>query len=134
MPTVFARIIRGELPCHKVYENELVLAFLDMSPLSNGHTLVIPKQIAPSLHELSEESASALGVALLRVSKAVLQATGATSYNILQNNGEIAHQAVFHVHFHIIPTYTAEDGLVLDWVTQELTDGALLAKEIQEAL
>ena len=134
MPTVFARIIRGELPCHKVYENELVLAFLDVSPLSNGHTLVIPKQIAPSLHELSEESASALGVALLRVSKAVLQATGATSYNILQNNGEIAHQAVFHVHFHIIPTYTAEDGLVLDWVTQELTDGALLAKEIQEAL
>ncbi|MGY8753319.1 MAG: HIT family protein [Phycisphaerales bacterium] len=134
MPTVFARIIRGELPCHKVYENELVLAFLDVSPLSNGHTLVIPKQIASSLHELSEESASALGVALVRVSKAVLQATGATSYNILQNNGEIAHQAVFHVHFHIIPTYTAEDGLVLDWVTQELTDGALLAKEIQEAL
>jgi histidine triad (HIT) family protein len=111
-----------------------VLAFLDVSPLSNGHTLVIPKQIASSLHELSEESASALGVALVRVSKAVLQATGATSYNILQNNGEIAHQAVFHVHFHIIPTYTAEDGLVLDWVTQELTDGALLAKEIQEAL
>jgi histidine triad (HIT) family protein len=128
MPTVF------EWPCHKVYENELVLAFLDVSPLSNGHTLVIPKQIASSLHELSEESASALGVALVRVSKAVLQATGATSYNILQNNGEIAHQAVFHVHFHIIPTYTAEDGLVLDWVTQELTDGALLAKEIQEAL
>lgn len=133
MPTVFAKIIDGDIPCHKVYEDDYVLAFLDVAPLSNGHTLVIPKQIASSLHELSEESASALGVALVRVSKAVLQATGATAYNVLQNNGEIAHQAVFHVHFHIIPTYTDDDGLAIDWVPQELADGEILAKEIQDA-
>ncbi|MAI66728.1 MAG: diadenosine tetraphosphate hydrolase [Phycisphaerae bacterium] len=133
MSTVFAKIIDGEIPCHKVYEDEQVLAFLDVSPLSNGHTLLIPKQIASSLHELSEDSASALGIALVRVSKAVLKATGATSYNILQNNGKMAHQAVFQVHFHIIPTYTAEDGLVLDWIPKELANGEVLAKEIQEA-
>ncbi len=132
MQTIFSKIIEGDIPCHKVYEDEYVLAFLDVSPLSNGHTLVIPKQCVASLHELSDESAAALGIALVKISKAILKVTGATAYNVLQNNGKIAHQAVFHVHFHIIPSYEANDGLALDWNPGELQYGEELAKEIQQ--
>ena len=134
METIFSKIVDGDIPCHKVYEDEFVLAFLDVSPLSKGHTLVIPKQCVAFLHELSDESAAALGLALVKISKAIMKATGATAYNVLQNNGEIAHQAVFHVHFHIIPTFTMDDGLELGWTPQELVNGGRLAQEIQEAI
>ena len=134
MTTIFQKIIDGEIPCHRVYEDDHVLAFLDMAPLSKGHVLVIPKEAASSLHELSTESGAALGAALVTVAKAVAKATGATDYNILQNNGVDAHQAVFHVHFHIIPTYSGDDGLGIDWRSSELIDGETLASEIASAL
>ncbi len=117
-----------------MYEDDHVLAFLDVAPLSRGHTLVIPKQVASSLHELTEESGAALGSALVKVSNAIVKATGATDYNILQNNGKIAGQAVFHVHFHIIPKYDEGDGLGLIWNSSTVSDGEILAKEIQQAL
>src|SRR5438552_15541831 len=100
MPTVFDRILSGEIPCYRVYEDEHVLAFLDVGPLAAGHTLVIPKERAAKLHELSAESAAALGRALPRLCRAVVAATGIQDYNVLQNNGAAAHQAVAHVHFH----------------------------------
>ena len=134
MTTIFQKIIDGEIPCHRVYEDEHVLAFLDVAPLSKGHVLVIPKEAASSLHELSTESGAALGAALVTVAKAVVKATGATDYNILQNNGVDAHQAVFHVHFHIIPTFSGADGLGIDWRPSELIDGETLASEIASAL
>jgi len=134
LTSIFKKILDGELPCHRVYEDEHVLAFLDVAPLSKGHTLVIPKQVASSLHALSEESGAALGSALVKVSKAIAKATGAKDYNVLQNNGKIAGQAVFHVHFHIIPKYTKDDGLVLVWNPSSSFDGEVLAKEIQQAL
>jgi histidine triad (HIT) family protein len=134
MATIFQKIIDGEIPCHKVYEDDHVLAFLDVAPLSKGHVLVIPKETASSLHELSTESGAALGAALVTVADAVVKATGATNYNVLQNNGADAHQAVFHVHFHIIPTYSDDDGLVIDWRPTELADGETLASEIAAAL
>jgi histidine triad (HIT) family protein len=101
--TIFSRILRGEIPCFRVYEDADVLAFLDVSPLSPGHTLVIPKEPAATLDQLSDASAAAIGRVLPRIARAVMAATGATAYNVLQNNGAAAHQAVFHVHFHIIP-------------------------------
>jgi len=113
--TIFAKIIRGEIPCHRVYEDERVLAFLDIAPLSTGHTLVIPKEPAVTLEQLSDESAAAIGRVLPRLCRAVLQATGATAYNILQNNGGAAHQVVPHVHFHIIPKYADGSGLGIGW-------------------
>ena len=134
MATIFQKIIDGDIPCHKVYEDEHVLAFLDVAPLSKGHVLVIPKESTSSLHELSLECGAALGAALVLVAGAVVKATGATNYNILQNNGADAHQAVFHVHFHIIPTFSGDDGLVIDWRPTELTDGETLAGEIADAL
>jgi histidine triad (HIT) family protein len=118
--TIFGKILRGEIPCHKVYEDERVFAFLDINPLSRGHTLVIPREAAVRLDELSEESAEALGRALPRIARAIVAATGARDYNVLQNNGPRAHQAVPHVHFHIIPKADDGSGLGLGWRTQPL--------------
>jgi histidine triad (HIT) family protein len=130
--TIFTRILSGDLPCHKVYEDDLVLAFLDIGPLAPGHTLVIPKEPAVTVDQLSDESAAAIGRVLPRISRAVLKATGATAFNILQNNGPEAHQAVFHVHFHIIPRKDGGLDLGQCWHTQEFDHGAgaELAKSI----
>ena len=119
-PTIFDRLLAGEIPCHKVYEDDHVLAFLDIGPLSLGHTLVIPKERKAFLHELSDEAAGAIGRVLPRIARAVLAATGATAYNVLQNNGSAAHQAVFHVHFHIIPKL-GERGLGILWPAGKLS-------------
>lgn len=113
--TIFSRIIAGEIPCHRVYEDQWVLAFLDIFPLSAGHTLVIPKEPAETLDRLSDDAAAALGRVLPRICRAVLEATGATAYNVLENNGPAAHQAVQHVHFHIIPKYSDGSGLGIGW-------------------
>ena len=133
--TIFDRILAGEIPCHRLYEDEHVLAFLDVFPLSPGHCLVIPKERAARLHELSAESAAAIGRVLPRLARAVLQATGATDYNVLQNNGSAAHQAVFHVHFHIIPKI-GEQGLGIGWNAGSLDDdeAARLRQAIGQAL
>jgi len=112
--TIFDKILSGDIPCHRVYEDEHVLAFLDIGPLSPGHALVIPKERAVQLHELSDASAAALGRVLPRLCRAVVRATGATAYNVLQNNGVAAHQAVMHVHFHVIPKL-GDRGLGIDW-------------------
>ncbi len=134
--TIFTKIIAGEIPCHKVYEDDLVLAFLDINPLSAGHTLVIPKEPAKTLDALSDEAAAAIGRALPRISRAVLAATGATAFNVLQNNGPEAHQAVFHVHFHIIPKQADGAGLGIGWKTGDLegAEGAALAQAIAAKL
>jgi histidine triad (HIT) family protein len=128
--TIFAKILRGEIPCHRVYEDDKVVAFLDVNPISRGHTLVIPREPAETLDTLSEESAAAIGHALPRIARAVLAATGARAYNVLQNNGPLAHQAVMHVHFHIIPRYDDGSGLGIGWNASKLEGGAELAKAI----
>ena len=134
-PTIFDKILSGEIPSWKVYEDEHVFAFLDIGPLSEGHTLVIPKERKAQLHLLSDESAAALGRVLPRLCRAVMQATGATAYNVLQNNGSAAHQVVMHVHFHIIPRI-ADDGLGIRWPAGKLSQerGRELQEKIVEAL
>jgi histidine triad (HIT) family protein len=118
--TIFGKIIAGDIPCHRVYEDEHVLAFLDVGPLSPGHTLVIPKEARATLGELSDKSAAAIGRVLPRLCRAVAAATGTGAYNVLQNNGKSAHQAVMHVHFHIIPKPTDAQGLGVRWPAGEL--------------
>ena len=112
--TIFDLILDGEIPCNRVYEDEHVLAFLDIAPLAPGHTLVIPKERVAKLHEMSDEQSAAIGRVLPRIARAILAATGAEDYNVLQNNGADAHQAVFHVHFHIIPRM-GDLGLGVGW-------------------
>lgn len=121
--TIFTKIIQGDIPCHKVYEDERVFAFLDIGPLSKGHTLVVPKEPAATLDKLSDESSAAIGRVLPRICRAVMRATGAADYNVLQNNGPPAHQAVDHVHFHIIPKFPDGSGLGIKWGAGKL-DGA----------
>ncbi len=135
-PSIFSLIIKGEIPCHKIYEDELVFAFLDINPFSPGHTLVVPKEPARTLDALSSESSQAIGAILPRISKVVLSATGAKEFNVLQNNGPNAFQSVFHVHFHIIPKY--EDGRGLNWPFKsrpiDHEEGAKMASSIRENL
>jgi histidine triad (HIT) family protein len=134
--TIFGKILSGAIPCHKVYEDERVLAFLDINPLSTGHTLVIPKESAKTLDELSDESAAALGRVLPRICRAVIAVTGVKDYNVLENNGVAAHQAVSHVHFHIIPKPSPGAGLGIDWPahTLEPEAGARLAAKLREQI
>ena len=138
MPSIFTRIILREIPCHEVYRDAHVIAFLDISPLSMGHVLVVPVEEREFLHELSDESAAAIGRALPRVARAVIAATGATAYNVLQNNGAAAHQAVPHVHFHIIPKYGEGSGvgcgLSVQWNAGRLAsaDAPKLVAKIRE--
>ncbi len=115
MTTIFDRILAGEIPCHRILENERVLAFLDIAPLSRGHTLVIPKEAKATLQDLSDESAAELGRVLPRICRAVAAYAGTSDCNVLQNNGAAAHQAVMHVHFHVIPRTADAAGLRIDW-------------------
>ena len=133
--TIFDRILDGEIPCHRVYEDDHVLAFLDISPLSRGHMLVIPKERRAHLDELSDDAAAALGRALPRLCRALKAATGASAYNILQNNGSAAHQVVMHVHFHIIPKHGG-GGLGLLWNAGRLeaNEAAELLPRLEQAL
>ncbi|MBJ28579.1 MAG: diadenosine tetraphosphate hydrolase [Euryarchaeota archaeon] len=118
--SVFSRIIDGEIPSHKLYEDEFVYSFLDVNPLSPGHALVVPKEPAKTLDELSEQSAQAIGRVLPKISRAILNATKTKEFNILQNNGPNAHQSVFHVHFHIIPKTPEGLGLEIPFITNPL--------------
>lgn len=134
--TIFTKILSGAIPCHRIYEDDHVLAFLDISPIARGHTLVIPKEPAETLDLLSDAAAAAIGRVLPRISRAVLAATGARHFNVLQNNGASAHQAVFHVHFHIIPKFPDGSGLTLGWHAHSLEPASAheLAAKITRAL
>ena len=132
--TVFDKILRGEIPCHRVYEDTHVLAFLDINPLAPGHTLIIPKEAAATIDALSDESAAAIGRVLPKIARAVMSATGVRAYNLLQNNGAGAHQAVFHVHFHVIPKYEDGRGLSLNWRPGAISDAEAMASKIRTGL
>jgi len=134
--TLFTKIIEGQIPCHKIYEDEHVFAFLDIGPLTAGHTLLIPKLPVERLEQLPDDAAAALGRALPKLGRAVLQATGVRDYHVVQKNGSLAGQVVPHVHFHIIPKPSEEEGLGLHWPAGTLDSqaGAAMAKRITALL
>ena len=100
---IFAKILRGEIPSVKVYEDEKTLAFMDVMPQADGHVLVIPKEPAENIFDLSPEGAAALIKTTQKIAKAVKKALGVSGIMIAQLNGAAAGQSVFHVHFHVIP-------------------------------
>jgi len=108
---IFCRIIKGDIPSFKLFESEKVLAFLDIQPLSRGHALVIPKFHGTKLTDIPDEDLKEL----LPVAKRIAVASGAEDFNILQNNGRLAHQEVDHVHFHVIPKPNPTEGLGIEW-------------------
>ncbi|MBC24235.1 MAG: diadenosine tetraphosphate hydrolase [Phycisphaerae bacterium] len=134
--TIFDGILSGEIPCHRIYEDEHVLAFLDIGPLSEGHALVIPRERAARIDALSDDSAAALGRVLPRICRAIMAVTGCSDYNILQNNGPAAHQEVQHVHFHVIPRSKDDAGLGMAWNPREFDHehGARLAQMLRSEL
>ena len=106
---IFAKILRGEIPCVKVFEDEKSLAFMDVMPQADGHVLVIPKEPAETILELSPESAAALMSATQKIAKAVKKSLNAPGIMLAMLNGAPAGQSVFHVHFHVIPRSAGVD-------------------------
>ncbi|AKI35932.1 TPA: HIT family protein [Streptococcus pyogenes] len=116
---IFCSIIQGDIPSSKVYEDEQVLAFLDISQTTKGHTLVIPKQHVRNLLEMTAETASHLFARIPKIVRAIQSATGATAMNIINNNEALAGQTVFHAHVHLVPRYNEEDGISIQYTTHE---------------
>ena len=104
---LFARMVRGEIPCIRVHEDAATLAFMDIMPQADGHTLVIPKVAGENLYETPPESVAAAIRATQRVARAVQKAFAPAGLIVTQFNGPAAGQTVFHLHFHIVPVYTA---------------------------
>lgn len=134
MDCVFCKIIAGQIPCHQVYEDDKVAAFLDIAPITRGHTLITPKRHYPDVATTPAEVVDALMRALQKIAPAVLRATGASAFNVGINNGAAAGQVVAHTHFHLIPR-SANDGLE-PWPHQQYGpgEGARLAQTIAAAL
>ena len=118
---IFCKIIAGDIPSYKVYENDKVLAFLDITPVNPGHTLVVSKEHYENLNDLPEELVSKIIQAIKKIAPAVVKAVGADGFNLNLNNGPAAGQIVNHVHFHIVPRKIG-DGYEL-WSGKEYGEG-----------
>ena len=118
MDCLFCAIVAGDLPSTKVYEDELTYAFMDISPASEGHLIVVPKRHSRDILEIAAEDLTAVMLTGQRMAQRVTDVLGADGVNLLNNRGEHAWQTVFHFHLHVIPRYadTSRDSLVLPWV------------------
>jgi histidine triad (HIT) family protein len=125
---IFAKILRGEIPAFKVYEDERALAFMDVMPQSVGHTLVIPKTNARNLFDIDPDSLANLIKTTQHVAKAVQKAFQPDGMRIIQFNEPAAGQTVFHIHFHIVPCY---EGETLKGHSREMADKAVLAEHAE---
>lgn len=126
---IFAKILRGEIPCAKVYEDEHTLAFMDVMPQSDGHTLIIPKTGAPNLFELDTESLKTLIATTQKIAVAAKHAFNADGITVMQFNGEAAGQTVFHIHFHVVPRYL---GKPLREHGRSMADKDVLARQAEQ--
>lgn len=131
---LFCRIVRGEIPAKKVYEDSSTFAFLDINPRNPGHTIVIPRKHAETILDMGEDEAGALFRSVLKVSKMVANGTQAHGISIAQSNGKAAGQVIAHVHFHVIPRYLNEGppGLESILPSKRLDEGTM--DKIAEAI
>lgn len=131
---IFAKILRGEMPSIKVYEDDHTLAFMDVMPQTTGHTLVIPKVEAENIFDLPADAAANLIKVTQKVAAAVKKGLNASGIMLAQLNGPTAGQTVFHIHFHIIPR---EEGVDMKFHAREMADMdelAAIAEKIKAAL
>ncbi|WP_456276023.1 HIT family protein [Bacillus sp. AK128] len=112
---IFCKIVKGEIPCAKVFENEQVLAFLDISQVSKGHTLIIPKTHKENVFELTPEISQEIFKVVPSIANSIKKQFSPVGLNLLNNNGEQAGQSVFHFHVHLIPRYGKGDGFGAVW-------------------
>lgn len=134
MKCVFCAIVSGELAAYQVYEDEAVIAFLDRSPATTGHTLVIPRRHVPDIWSIDRETAAAVMRAAVTVSDSVRRAFGLSGLNLVQSNGALAGQSVFHFHVHVIPR-RVNDGLTPMWHGTQVDESELenAANQIRRA-
>lgn len=132
---VFCKILKGEIPCTKVYEDDMVLAFLDIAPFNYGHTVIVPKDHQHSSTTIGVDYLSAMIAVAPKIGAALMRATGAEGFNIIQNNGRVAGQSVPHVHFHVIPRF-ADDDIVITAKGKKYAEGQMaeLTAKIQNIL
>jgi len=131
---IFAKILRGEIPCHKIYEDANTLAFMDIMPQSDGHALVIPKAASTGLEDAKPETLARLMEVVQKLAPKIRDAMGATGFRLAQFNGADAGQTVFHLHFHIMPMYS---GVPLRPHTGKMADADKIkahAEKIRAAL
>lgn len=121
MDCIFCKIIAGDIPCTKVYEDTLFIAFLDIRPVHKGHVLVVPKRHFVNVFDTPDTEAEAIYKVAKELASAVLKATGCDGINIVQNNNAAAGQEVFHSHLHIIPRYS-DDQLRFASIHKEYDD------------
>lgn len=121
---IFCQIIQGHLPCAKIYEDDQVLSFLDINPVTTGHAIVVPKQHYSTIFHIPPEDLEACIVAAKRVGTAVFKGVGASGLNVLQNNYRAAGQMIDHFHLHLIPRH-AHDGFLTSWPGRPYPTGEL---------
>ena len=126
---IFAKILRGEMSCHKVYETDAVLAFMDIMPRGDGHCLVIPKSPARNLLDASPEQLAEVAQATQVVARAAIEALGADGCTIQQFNESAGGQVVFHLHVHVIPRF---EGVALKPHTGQMADHGVLAQQAEK--
>jgi histidine triad (HIT) family protein len=119
---VFCKIASGQIPSIKIYEDDVVVAFLDIGPISDGHTLVMPRQHFEQVHNCPSELLGQVWSRLPKIADAIVSATGADGYNVLCNNGLSAGQVVNHLHFHVVPRRMG-DGVFKQWPSYKYTPG-----------
>ncbi len=127
---IFCKIIKGEIPCNKIYEDKEFLAFLDIKPINKGHALVVPKLHCKNLFDFPKSEETDLIEFIKKVAKAIVKATNADGFNLGMNNGRAAGQIVEHAHFHIIPRFS-NDGFK-HWPGKEYAEGEM--EEIQKKI
>ncbi len=127
MDCIFCKIVKGEVPCNKVYEDDEVFAFLDINPVSAGHTLVIPKEHYENIYDIPEEVLGKIAIVAKRLALVYRDKLGIENVNILNSNGSAAQQDVFHYHMHIIPRRKG-DGTLFKWNKEEVDFDAFLKK------
>jgi histidine triad (HIT) family protein len=126
---IFAKILRGEIPCHKVFENDDAICFMDVMPQSAGHALVVPKAASRNLLDADAATLSKLIALVQKVAIAAQSAFAADGISILQFNEPAGGQTVFHLHVHVIPRY---DGVPLKTHSDRMEDGDILAAHAEK--
>ena len=131
---IFCKILAGEIPSTAVYEDDDFKAILDVSPAARGHVIILPKNHAANIYELSDEDASKIMVVAKKIATAIEKAYHCDGVNILQNNGEAAGQTVFHLHVHVIPRFKG-DTVNIGWKQGDMPEDLdAICKEIQAQL
>ncbi|PSL30631.1 histidine triad (HIT) family protein [Planomicrobium soli] len=135
---IFCKIIAGDIPSIKIYEDDNVFAFMDIMPLTKGHTLIVPKTHRALVYDLTSQEASDLFAVVPKIASALKETFGPAGMNLLNNNGAKAGQSVAHFHLHFIPRYDETDGFAAKWMTKEKEFNGeriqQLADEVKEKL